>query len=196
MSQEIASPLADIIRKAAERKVEGPLAQMRKRFDKASDALVIVADVSGSMQGLIGSLNMSKWDQLKVALDDICKAYPGVKIIAFGSQAKFVQAGRLPGPNEGSTELGNALKLAATLKPRKTIVISDGQPTDHEAAILDVAAHMTGAIDTIYCGPENDLRPIEFLKRLAKDTGGIQTTWTGYRELSGVIRGMLPAPSK
>ena len=92
--------------------------------------------------------------------------------------------------------MGNALKLAATLKPRKTIVISDGQPTDNEAAILDVAARMTGAIDTIYCGPENNYRPIEFLKRLAKDTGGIQTTWTGYRELSGVIRGMLPAPSK
>jgi hypothetical protein len=92
----------------------------------------------------------------------------------------------------GGTNLAGALEVAARRKPRKTIVISDGLP-DSEIAALEAAERMTGAIDTIYCGPDEH-PAVQFLQKLSRQTGGREVTWDGRHEISGIIRGLLPAP--
>lgn len=190
MGSEVASPLRDIIRRAAERKVEGPAAKMRLRMDNASDAVVVLADISDSMRDLIGNANLTKYQHLQIALEDVMTAFPKIRLVVFGSYPKEVA--KLPPQPSGSTNLAGALEMAAEWKPRKTIVISDGLPDNGDAAIA-AADKMTGAIDTIYCGP--DAHPaVQFLQRLAKSTGGQQVTWDGYKPIASCIRGFLPAP--
>jgi len=193
MPQELLAPLQEVIRRAAESKVEGPATKLRARFESASNEIVLLADCSGSMNDLIGSLGMTKAEHLQIALKDVLALYPKIRLIAFHSYAKEIAtAAELPKPT-GGTNLARALEMAGRHKPRKTIVISDGLPDNQETA-LKAAEAITGAIDTIYCGP--DQHPaVEFLNRLSRQTGGKQVTWDGYRgEISTAIRGLLAAP--
>ncbi len=192
MSAEVTSPLRDIIKRAAERQVEGPAGKMKQRFVDASDEIVAVCDCSGSMSDLIGSQNMTKWDHLKIALKDVLLLYPKIRIVAFASYAREVKLNDVPFP-AGGTDLGGGLEAAIRFRPRKTIVISDGLP-DNEQYALEAAEQLTGAIDTIYCGPDSH-PAIDFLRQLSRDTGGVQVTWDGYKTLSSAVRGLLgPAP--
>lgn len=189
MSQEIASPLQSIIKKLASQDIQGPAAKLKKRFVGASEVIAVLADCSGSMADFVGSFHMSKWDHLQVALKDVVTSYPAIRIVAFDSVSKVVaNPSELPYPS-GSTDLAGALKLAAQWKPQKTIVISDGLP-DNERAALKIADSMTGAIDTIYCGPDGD-PAVEFLQRLSKESGGSSAVWTGQTEIGCTIRGFL-----
>jgi hypothetical protein len=189
------SPLQDILRKAAASKVVGPAAKLKKRMEGATNELVVVCDCSGSMGDYIGHTGQSKYEHLEIALKDILKTHPRIRIIPFASTARVIDAHkqRLPRPS-GSTRLDEALKLAKSFKPRKTIIISDGQPDDRKAA-LTVAESMTGQIDSIYCGPDGD-PAIEFLRSLCHGAGGESFTWDGYKaELSSVVQRLLPAAS-
>lgn len=193
MSEEISSPLANIIKAAMSSKPNGPLAEIRakleKRTERASDVTVVLADCSGSMFESIGALQMTKYDHLQVALKDVLRFHPGIRVVAFNSGVQEVKGGLLPMP-VGGTDLAGALKHAARWKPKKTIIISDGIP-DNEPAAVREADRMTGMIDTIYCGP--DAHPaIEFLRSLSRDTGGVSIVWDGHRsELSSNIRGLI-----
>lgn len=195
---EVLSPLQNIIKRMAATEVQGPAAQMKKRFTDCSDAIVVLADCSGSMADLVGSSGISKFRHLQIALEDIQQGFPKIRLVAFGSIAKEINGPKhLPDPCRGmsfggSTNLAGALELAALRKPRKTIVISDGLP-DSESDALEAADRMTGAIDTIYCGPDSH-PAVEFLQRLSRRTGGREVTWDGRHEICGVIRGLLPAP--
>lgn len=198
MSAELTFALQDIIKRAASTTVEGPAARMRERFTGATSEIVVLADCSGSMCDFIGSSMMSKFQHLQVALADVTKGFPAIRLIAFGSYPlEIANACELPNPHShglgGSTNLAAALEIAAKHKPRKTIVISDGLP-DSESNALDAATRMTGSIDTIYCGPDSH-PAVQFLARLSRDTGGTPATWDGYKPIAGVIRGLLPAPS-
>jgi hypothetical protein len=192
---EIASPLQEIIRKAMESKAEGPIAKLRKRFDGCSPVIVALVDVSSSMNEGIGALGLSKYQHLQAALKDVFESHPRIKIIAFGWKARMVDnPTQLPAPDDGDTDLAAGLALAARLKPRKTIVISDGLPTNADRA-LKVAEKMTGSIDTIYCGQESHDEPIAFLRQLARETGGTEIVWDGYKaSIGSTIRAMLEAP--
>lgn len=192
---EIASPLQDIIRKAMESKAEGPIAKLRKRFEGCSPVIAVLCDVSSSMCEGIGALGLSKYRHLEAALKDVFESHPHIKIIAFGWNARMVDdPAQLPPPHDGDTDLAAGLALAARLKPRKTIVISDGLPTDGDKA-LKVAGRMTGSIDTIYCGQESHDKPIAFLRQLARDTGGTEIVWDGYKaSIGSTIRAMIEAP--
>lgn len=157
-----------------------------------------MCDCSGSMEDPIGSLNLSKFDHLMIALRDIYQTYPKIRVVAFSSRAKVLPEGAYP-PHPRACSLGGGTNLAEGLlavekfKPRKTIVISDGIP-DSEDQALQAAQQITGAIDTIYCGPDSH-PAIQFLHQLARSTGGMSATWDGFRELSGAIKGFLPAPA-
>jgi uncharacterized protein with von Willebrand factor type A (vWA) domain len=193
MPAEISSPLQSIVKRLAATQVEGPAARLKARFEDATDNIVVLADCSGSMEDLIGSQNMRKCDHLRIALEDVLLAFPKIKLIAFHFTAKVItDAARLREP-QGGTNMAAALRLAQKFKPRKTIVISDGLP-DNERAALKAADELTGAIDTIYCGP--DAHPAaEFLRKLSRSSGGVSVLWDGMRTgISQTIRGLLPAP--
>lgn len=194
MSEELTSPLLNLVKKLAATPVDGPAAKLRKRFREASAEIVVLCDCSGSMEDLIGSENISKFTHMKIALDDVLLTWPRIKLVSFDSVAKVVKnPGKLPKPN-GGTDLAAALKLAAQWKPLKTIVISDGLP-DSPSEALEAAQAMTGAIDTIYCGPDEH-PAIEFLRQLSKETAGRDVVCDfGRKGIAGAIKGLLPAPA-
>lgn len=192
MSNELASPIRNAIKRAAENKVEGPAAKIKRRMTEATDEILVVADCSGSMNESIGGSDLSKYEHLRIALKDVFKYHPRVRIIAFNYRVVEVTAKNLPGP-DGGTNLAGALDFAAQFKPRKTIIISDGLP-DSEAAATSAADRLTGIIDTIYCGPDGH-PAITFLRSLSRETGGVSVQWDGYTQVSTVIRGLLPAPA-
>lgn len=197
MGNELEIPLADIISRMASTEVVGEAAKIKARFRDASGAVVVLCDVSGSMMDLIGHSGLSKYDHLKIALDDVLSGWPKIVLVAFASSAKRLRSAKdLPDPQIGAlgggTDLGRALRQVANMKPSKTIVISDGCP-DNEHSALAEAEGLTGSIDTIYCGPDSH-PAVRFLQKLSRSTGGVQVTWDGYRQVSSVIRGLLPAP--
>jgi hypothetical protein len=199
MSDEVASLLRRIIERLAKTDIkDGPAAQVRKRYTNASDVIAVLCDCSGSMTDLVGSSGISKFHHLQIALEDLQHGFPKIRLIAFGSTAKeFKTAKEIPDPHRTAplghgTNLTAALEMAARLKPRKTIIISDGLPDESQGPI-DIADTMTGSIEAIYCGPDGH-PALAFLRSLCHSTGGSAVAWDGRGEISGVIRLMLPAP--
>jgi hypothetical protein len=209
MSEEITSPLADIVRKAMQGKTTGKIQEAReeekkrqevaaKRSLKSTQEILIVADNSGSMDEPIGGLNVTKHRHLEIALEDIRKTHPAAHVLVFNSSVQEFTGTKLPMPS-GGTNLAGALQFAQKFQPLKTIIISDGLP-DNEGAAKHEADKITGVVDTIYCGPDGH-PAIEFLRGLAHNTGGIAVEWDGRSEVSGRpgnqlaanIRGLLSA---
>lgn len=197
MSNEITSPLADIVRKAMEGKTSGKVQQLReaeqkrleivaKRMKRANQEILIVADLSGSMGEPIGDLNLTKHQHLEIALADVRKTHPAAKIIVFSSTHQLFTGAKLP-PPAGGTNLAGALHFASTFRPQKTIIISDGIP-DNEVTAKQEADKITGVIDTIYCGPDGH-PAIQFLRSLSHFTGGISIEWDGRMDALGNTRG-------
>ncbi len=194
--QEVISPLAQIIRRAAESKADGPIANARKRLADASDEVVLLLDVSSSMGDYVGTFAMRKCDHLAVALKDVLMYHPKIRIITFGMLVNELDdPARLPAP-AGGTPMAKALSVAQKYKPRKTIIVTDGMPTDGEENVRAAAQRLTGVIDAVYCGHDGH-KAAEFLQSLCRDTGGTQMTWDGYKgEIGSHIRGLIGAPAK
>lgn len=194
MSKSLANPLATAIAAARRLPAEtGATAAYKRRLDGAGSAHVVLADVSGSMGDRAGSRR--KIVVLQEALDQAMPA--GARLIAFSTLPTEIPAGaRLPSP-EGGTALHLALAAAAAHRPRHTLVLSDGQPDD-KAAALAAADRMTGVIDVIYCGPDNDPEAIAFMRELACRGGGRVVVRDLARAaptaLAQDIRLALPAP--
>lgn len=198
-SRDLANPLQSLLSKAAASlpAKSGETSRYRDRLDGATDAVVILADVSSSMQERAGARR--KIDLLREALDSVWAAIPDGRLIAFASIPTEVQRpSDLPAP-AGSTALDRAIEAAQLLRPRKTIVISDGQP-DSEEDSLAAAGKLTGLIEAIYCGPDSDRGAIDFLRRLAAIGGGNVVVCDLVRErsayrLSLVVRDALGLPA-
>jgi hypothetical protein len=73
--------------------------------------------------------------------------------------------GPLPEP-EGGTNLAGALIHIRPLRPRRVIVISDGEPNDPEAALAAARALATH-VASYFCGDENNFAAIAFLRALS-----------------------------
>lgn len=173
-----ANPLAGIIAAAAKTPAAGAIAKIKSRTTDASDAIVVVADVSSSMAEQAGA--RSKATILRESLESVMPAVPGARLIAFESTPHLIECPKkLPKP-EGGTALHLALDLAATFRPRHTVVISDGHPDNRNLA-LAAAEKMTGTIDVIYVGPENDGDGLAFMRQLARSTGGRATHHNLYQ---------------
>jgi hypothetical protein len=207
VSSEVSSPLADIIKRASQMPAEGPAAKVKARWDDAGPDVYLLLDVSGSMRDPIGDMRMNKFDCLVAAVRDVLAYHPKIKMVAFGSWAREVRYGtgvdghgrrakgivgpsdRLIGPDDGGTDLAGGLRFLLPRKPFKTIVISDGIPNSTEDALSE-AEKLTGSVETIYCGPDND-PAIDFLRQLSRQTGGTQMTWNGYSELGSAVRALI-----
>lgn len=168
MSKALTNPLAGIVAAATKTlpAKTGQTERIRRRLEASSDVTVILADVSSSMADQAGGAR--KIDILRDALN----ALPNdCRLVSFASMPRDVaSAADLPVP-AGGTALDRALDHAAKYRPRRTIVISDGEP-DNEADAEAAAQRLSGTIDVIYCGPDSNRRAIDFLRRLARGTGG------------------------
>jgi hypothetical protein len=72
------------------------------------------------------------------------------------------------------------------------LIISDGLP-DSTTIATEAAEQLTGAIDTIYCGPE--AHPgADYLHSLVRMSGGRGVVWEGREQLTGIVRHLLEAP--
>lgn len=130
---------------------------------------VILLDVSSSMAEASGELQ--KIDLLAEALDELWMEMEWCKLIAFSSFATVIESpDYLPAPN-GSTAMHLALRKACEFAPEYTLVISDGQP-DNRSAALSAAEELTGTIDVLYVGPDDDLDALYFMQSLARQSGG------------------------
>lgn len=164
MDKSLTNPLQALIARAAQSPKEtGTVARFQQRLNDASDAIVILVDVSSSMGQAAGV--RQKIDLLRDALAHVLPQIPASRLIAFSSFPREVTPFTLPAPS-GGTDLTAALRYILPYAPQKTVVISDGQP-DNQATALDAARQLTGVIDVIYCGPDSDGEAIAFMQRLA-----------------------------
>lgn len=130
---------------------------------------IILCDVSGSMSEPAG--DRQKIDVLREALSDILRDLEDCTILAFASHIKLVaQLSQLPTP-AGGTALHLALRALAQLDPQAILVISDGYPDSPDLA-FSAAARLSGRIDVIYIGPDDDATAKAFMLALAKSHGG------------------------
>jgi hypothetical protein len=173
---KLAHPLQNLLAQAQQLPKTGKVSKAQKRIDAAGDQVFILCDVSGSMDEAATS-SRRKIEVLQDALNEVRPQFPDARVIAFNSNVRE-SFDVLPEP-EGGTALHYALEYAQPLKPRQTIVVSDGQPDD-ETLALSAASKLTGTIDVIYCGPDSDKAAIRFMERLARANGGrvVRTNWT------------------
>lgn len=202
MSKALTNPLAGIVAAAAKNlpAKSGVVADHKQRIATGAD-VVILADTSGSMFENAG--RRRKIDILSEALATIRADLPSAATIAFDSlPRRLAPHEALPAPN-GGTALHLAIDEAAKLRPRKTVVITDGQPDNDRQAIAS-AGKLSGTIDVIYCGDDSDTRAIDFLRRLAAAAGGTIVVHDLKRHgdtsvkaiASAATRLALPAPDK
>ncbi len=153
--------------------------------------LLILADVSASMAERAGE--SSKHEVLKEVLSAVLR--PGDGLIAFaGRPLRLARAADLPAPL-GGTALELALSEAVKTQPEVTLVISDGQPRHAEAALSE-AGKLKGVVNVVYCGPDDDLAAIAFMRQLAAQGGGRCWVYDLRREaartqLEAGVRGAL-----
>lgn len=169
MTRALSTPLQDLLSQAARQEPSGEVTRLRSRQAGASDTVVVLADVSASMSESIG--HRRKIDVLQEALSAIWPNIHNGHLVAFSNiPVPLSSPSDLPAPS-GSTALDLGLASIESLRPARTLVISDGRPDNPDQA-LEVAGRLTGRIDVIYCGPEGDIEAIEFLSRLARSSGG------------------------
>lgn len=161
----------------------GALKKVNLRINATGDNLVILFDVSLSMNELLPS-GERKIDILRSVFNRH-KADNEIAI-AFSSIATIIpDFTSIPHPN-GNTDLEQAIFLAATYNPRATLIISDGAP-DSETKALNAAQKLTGVINCLFIGNEDDKSAIAFMSKLAR-LGCGQATVCDISKLDGMPR--------
>jgi hypothetical protein len=158
----------------------------------ANAEVVIICDVSGSMQIEDSRNNRSRYD---VELEELAKlqaTMPGkIAVLAFSDNVEFVPGGVPPMMGQ-RTMLDKALKFAkiADVSGMRFILISDGCP-DQEGEALAIAATYKNRIDCIYVGPEAMPEGRDFLLSLSRLRGGVQVTADRAKELCAAVQQLL-----
>lgn len=166
MSREITLPLASIVAAARKGLPQTTGATARAERIRSRPAChVVLADVSGSMAE--SAAGRRKIDVLAEAMQSLPATH---SIVAFSSYVTPIATGyTLPAPS-GGTALHLALDHCHAIDATHILVISDGHP-DSAASALAAADRLHARIDIIYCGPDNDMEGITFMRRLARGGG-------------------------
>jgi hypothetical protein len=128
--------------------------------------IILLLDLSGSMDELVGMSGKTRRNMLEQALANLLPRHPGVLVYIFGTDVRRLsepQAG-LP-ETMGGTNLAKALRTLQAEHPSHVVVISDGEPQDERGA-LNAAMMLSCKISTIYCGDEANSQAIAFLNKL------------------------------
>ena len=155
--------------------------------------VVIVVDTSGSMDACDSRGGKSRYDVACEELKSLQASLPGkLALLSFSDDVQFCPNG-IPWQYGGGTDLAKALKFSkmADVTGMRFIVISDGEPSS-ESEALNVAKTYKNKIDTIYVGPENGDGQ-EFLRKLAKASGGQGVTSAQVKELASSVKHLLSA---
>ena len=153
---------------------------------------IIITDTSASMKQCDSRDGKSRYDVACEELKQLQVSLPGkLALLSFSSDVVFCPNG-IPFDLNGMTDLAKALKFAKMgdlASGMRFIVISDGEP-DSEDEALKVAKTYKNRIDTIYVGPEGG-EGQDFLKRLAKASGGQGITAAQVKELASSVEKLL-----
>lgn len=193
---DLTNPLSQILVQAAQLPDSGTLKKISKRIDAKGENSAILLDVSSSMNEWVHS-GERKIDILRSVFsrpkadNEIAIAFSSITII-------IPDFASIPNPN-GNTDLEQAILLAATYKPRATLIISDGMP-DCETKALNAAKRLTGVINCLFIGNEDDIDAIAFMKKLARLGCGTATVCDiskldGEPKLNSAIALLLPPAS-
>jgi Mg-chelatase subunit ChlD len=157
--------------------------QARARRETAGEGLVVLADISKSMEDPAGfKARKSRWS----AVDEALVVFrPIARVIVFQSESLEIQKHTpLPRPG-GGTNVAGAIEHATRLRPARTVLICDGEPTDAYGEVargtslaFGAARRLPGILDTIFVGDENDQNAKKFMEDLARECGGT------YRDLA------------
>jgi len=134
--------------------------------------MLVLADISGSMNIQL-SEEGRRIDKARSELTNIQNENQGkVALIAFSDQCEYRYDGTLPEPSN-ITNLYAALQLAKQVDGLdiEIVVICDGHP-DNAKRCLEFAANFETKIHTIFIGEESDTYGIEFMEKLAHNSGG------------------------
>lgn len=196
---ELAHPLQSLLAAAAKSlpRDTGETEGIGGRFQNAGTATILLCDVSSSMNERAGSKR--KIDHLRAALDSVWSALPRASIYTFSSHVANASDPSRIGEPSGGTALHMGLGTIAGLRPARTIVISDGRPDD-EVAALAAAEQLSGTIDVIYCGPDDDAQAITFMRSLARVGCGRVIVHDLVKHsqqprLAGAVRQLLALPA-
>lgn len=179
----LSNPLEQILAQAAQLPESGALKKVNLRINAEGENSVILFDVSLSMNELLQS-GERKIDILRSVFRRP-KADNEIAIAFSSSAAIIPDFASIPHPN-GNTNLAQAISLAATYKPRTTLVISDGMPDSQDEA-LSAAQKLTGVINCLFIGNEDDKCAIAFMKKLSR-LGCGQATVCDISKLDGAPR--------
>lgn len=161
---DLINPLDSILSQASNLPESGALEPYAQRLNtKTSDVSVIMLDVSGSMAETVES-GQRKIDVLRQA---VSRPKQGNEIIiTFGSFASSIPSfEQIPEPF-GGTNMADAINIALPLIPYSTLIISDGLP-DSKAQALNSAKKLSGIINTLFIGRDDDTEAKAFMRELA-----------------------------
>lgn len=161
----LVDPLQNLINQAAQIKPKTrTIQQYTQRLDpKNTSGTLLLLDISGSMSDWVGEYR--KIDLLRQALNR--ELAQGETAIAFHSTTAILSSLQaIPDPM-GGTALHLAILEGSKLRPKHTLVVSDGRPDD-EAQALAAAASLSGIINTLFIGSDNDHNAINFMRQLAR----------------------------
>ncbi len=161
---DLINPLESILSQAAQLPHSGALKAINKRLNANSNLSLILLDTSLSMAQHLKS-GERKIDILRNATSRPIQE--NERAIAFSSDAQIITGfANIPEPN-GGTNMECAIALAATYRPKATLIISDGVP-DCETKALSAAQKLTGVINCLFIGNQKDTQAIAFMRKLAR----------------------------
>lgn len=132
--------------------------------------VVLLCDLSGSMESQANG-GRTRFQALVKAVGELLEQEPEAKVVCFNGKAWVTKDISEESP-DGGTNLAEGFRKVQTLNPTHTIVVSDGQPNNADAAIA--AARLTpGVISMIYVGPDEDKGAIAFMERLTRVGAGV-----------------------
>lgn len=159
-----------------------------------TSGLAILADCSGSMfEPAAGG--KTRYQVLMKALTDLWPELSGATLYGFSYEATQVaHPSKLPDPS-GGTYLAEAIKCAAMKFLTGVVVISDGIPQCKGSALTE-ARKLHVPFSTLFVGDPKDTLAVDFMKQLARTTGG-KSEAKDLKNLASplvnTIRGLLPS---
>jgi hypothetical protein len=154
--------------------------------------VVILADVSGSMEQHDSRGGKTRYEVMTEELSNLQKSLPGkIGVVSFDHEPRFCPGG-VALFTGGGTDLRKALEFVkvADVLDMKFILISDGSPDD-PAAALRVAKTFKNKIDVIFVGNEQDGSCRAFMDKLAAATGCHAVTADRAKELGASVQLLL-----
>lgn len=182
----------ELHRRRAMEQARASLASIAKEAKQSKLDLLLICDVSGSMNRTDCVYGRRRIDVLRDAIANLEAG--SLIIVAFSDSAWVVN--EIPEPG-GSTNMAAGIAQAKIFcLGRRVILLSDGEPDNKDAALAE-ATSFGQPISTIYCGPEGGAGE-DFLRKLSSVTGGkfgnLPPEKATAEALKKTVLAMLPPP--